>query len=107
MSDLETQLRELEESIAGIEKDSEDVTHSAEMPAKKAFPYLYVLIAAIPIVTAAALYFVKPKFVQKKKRGKMTIDNMALLKYTALVTVVGWVILYSLNYYKLLGAASM
>jgi len=105
MADFEQRLRELEETLT----DTESALHhqQASMPndddddgAKKTvrFSYLYIIGVVIPLLTAAALYFLKPKMVTKKVKGKQVICMAALLKWTLLISAVGWLVLYLLKY---------
>ncbi len=102
-TDIEHRLRELESALNNTEQT---LRQEAPMPngdggAKEStgmcFPYVYIIGALIPLITAAALYFSKPKWVTKKK-GKQVICMGKLLKWTAIITAIGWIGLYLINY---------
>ncbi len=108
MADFEQRLRELEDTLTDTEgvlrrqkapMPNDDVDDSIEKGKGFCFPYVYIIGVLIPLITVAALYFAKPKFVTKKVKGKQVVCMKSLLKWTAVITAVGWVVLYLINYY--------
>lgn len=104
MSDIEERLSQLEETL--INADSilqqdvgtmESGTESVEPVAKKTVPYLYIAGALVPVLSAAGLYCMKPKWVTKKQKGKQVVDMGSLLKWVIIITVVCWVAMYMIS----------
>lgn len=55
--------------------------------------YVYVGVAVcIPIVITAALYFIRPRFVTIKQKGKLVISWPAIFKYAGGATIVLWLL---------------
>lgn len=109
MTDIEERLRQLEDTLTNTESvlqrekasmpNSDDNTSGTESGSGiKCFPYVYIIGVVIPLITAAALYFAKPKWVSKKDKGKQVVCMTSLLKWTLIISVIGWVGLYLVNY---------
>ena len=106
MGDFEQRLQELEETLnqteGALQREKATMPNGNDDEAGTSlptcYPYLYIAGAVIPLITAAALYFAKPKWVTKKEKGKQVICIQELLKWTAIITAIGWVGLYLINY---------
>jgi len=98
---INKRLADLEEAINAAERTT--TTVEAQLPAAKsvmALPgnkYLYMIGVLIPLVAAAALYLANPKFVQKKKE-KGVRDVKQILKWVAIISIIGWILLAGLGY---------
>lgn len=104
MDDFDEKLEQLEEMLTKTESTLQK--DQASMPAGDeegsngtCIEYVYIIGAAVPILTVLVLYLVKPSFVVKKKDGKKVVDLAGVAKWTAIVTVGSAVILYIVKYY--------
>ena len=106
MADFEQRLRELEDSLTDTEgvllghkvQMPNDDVDSAEKGKGFCLPYVGIIAVLIPLITAAVLYFAKPKWVTKKAKGKQVICMKSLLIWTTIITVIGWTGLFLVNY---------
>lgn len=111
MANLEDKLAELEDSIYNAEITVKNDV--ADMPSKDKDaassvtkrPYLLIVAGLIPVLAAVVLYFLKPKFVTKKEKGKAVVDVGKVAKYVGMITLAAWLLLYILNYAGVLPTA--
>jgi hypothetical protein len=106
MIDFEKRLRDLEDDLTNtttgellkkFQMPNDDVD-SAEKGKGFCLPYVGIIAVLIPLITAAVLYFAKPKWVTKKAKGKQVICMKSLLIWTTIITVIGWTGLFLVNY---------
>jgi len=106
-TDLNTLARELDDleqqlklTNTEIQKEISKTTPTNEVATSKPNYYLYLGYAAVPVLTFLIFYFMKPKFVLKDQKKK-TVDYSKLGMYVGGITIVLWVVIFALNYYKL------
>ena len=106
--DFDKRVHDLEEALANTETA---LRQEGQMPKEKepaggptCIPYVYIISAIVPLLTLAVLYFIKPKFVTKKKT---VIATKSLLMWTAIITGVAWIALFGANYYGAFGDAAL
>lgn len=117
MADLEKQLADLENDMNASEKPTvsaavanapvaapivitatggKQIQQAIAAPATRGIPtYFWGILAAVPLVIIAVLYFVKPKLVYRKK--KFVIQDF--VKLTALITIGLWVLIAVIMYF--------
>lgn len=111
MADFDERLQKLEEVIGDAQKEldtSAPVDTAVEKTTSvggRCFSYVYIVGVLIPIAAAAALYFAKPKFVTVKEKGKQVVSWKSLGMWVGIITIIGWVGLYALNYCGVFGGA--
>ncbi len=98
--DINKTIEDLEQAISKAEEEMH-TTKKASLSSGFDFKanLLYIIGAAIPVVLVLAFYFIKPKFILDKKER---IDYFSLFKWVGLITIVSWLVLYGLHYYKYL-----
>ena len=104
MTDIEERLRQLEDTLT----DTESVLQHEKMympEGQKCFPYVYIIAGLIPLLSAAALYIMKPSFVTMKNKGKQVVCMAKLLKWVAMISIIGFIGLYLVNYCGALNGA--
>jgi len=113
MATLDKELDELEQSISIAESKvvrtakmngADEDTGNDPCDTRIQPMYLYVAAAIIPALIGVALYFLQPKFVQKKVKGKSKLDWAKFLQWVAIPTIALWFVIGAMYYYGIFGS---
>lgn len=64
------------------------------------FPLLVAIGAITPLVVWLILYFIQPRFIHTRKDVGYVQDNWKLLKWTAIISVLLWIVFYLFTFCK-------
>lgn len=64
------------------------------------FPLLVAVGAVTPLLVWLVLYFIQPRFIQTRKDVGYVQDNWKLLKWTAIITILIWIVFYLFTFCK-------
>lgn len=105
MTEIEKTLEELEQAVA--ETDEVIKSDKAYMKEGKNFcdfevDYKMGLVLLVPVFVGLVLYFIKPKFVMKKVKGKEVVCMTSVFMYSLLSLVFAGGLLFGVKYFELL-----
>ena len=101
MSNLQTRVDELKSELSEVENNNRGSTEWM-----RCMSMSLVAGIAAPFIIALVLYFLNPKFVQKK--GKKAVrDSKKVIQWTVVFTVVIWIALYLYTYCTSAGGSAL
>ncbi len=65
----------------------------------KCMPVMLIGAAAIPVVAAAALYFISPSFVKTDDGMEKVLSKTKVLCWTIAITLLLWAVMYGYSFY--------
>ncbi len=86
-----------EEKVAQLQKELDNVTQELDSQ-DKCLPISVIAAVIAPFAIALILYFVNPKFTQKKSGNKYVRSGGKIFQYTIIFTVIIWAVLFGIVY---------
>ena len=85
--------KSFEEEIQSLRQETEMVNNNLNKK-KKGLPVMLIAGCAVPILIIFILYILQPSFVQRQDGEDYIRDNTKLFKWSLLISVIIWIIMY-------------